>query len=136
MKKRYWIGAATALAASSVAAKLFLRPLDVEWDTNRDLVFNSDYSRFTPARLVRNLTRGDYHALAGGRMPAGRAMVSLRVEPSGLATNCRVRRSSGDPYVDAGLCPLITSRLRFLPALDDHGRPIAYQLDYVATWTL
>jgi pimeloyl-ACP methyl ester carboxylesterase len=47
MKKRYWIGAATALAASSVAAKLFLRPLDVEWDTNRDLVFNSDYSRFT-----------------------------------------------------------------------------------------
>ena len=96
----------------------------------------ADYSRFTPARLVRNLTRGDYHALAGGRMPAGRAMVSLRVEPSGLATNCRVRRSSGDPYVDAGLCPLITSRLRFLPALDDHGRPIAYQLDYVATWTL
>ena len=69
-------------------------------------------------------------------MPAGRAMVSLRIEPSGLATNCRVRRSSGDPYVDAGLCPLITSRLRFLPALDDHGRPIAYQLDYVATWTL
>ena len=96
----------------------------------------ADYSRFTPARLVRNLTRGDYHALAGGRMPAGRAMVSLRIEPSGLATNCRVRRSSGDPYVDAGLCPLITSRLRFLPALDDHGRPIAYQLDYVATWTL
>lgn len=96
----------------------------------------ADYSRFTPARLVRNLSRGDYRVLAAGRMPAGRAMVSLRVEPTGQPTNCRVLRSSGDPYVDAGLCPLITERLRFLPALDDQGRPIAFQLDYVATWTL
>jgi periplasmic protein TonB len=96
----------------------------------------ADYSRFTPARLVRNLSRGDYRALADGRMPAGRAMVSLRVEPSGQPANCRVLRSSGDPYVDAGLCRLITERLRFLPALDDHGRPIAYQLNYVATWAL
>jgi protein TonB len=96
----------------------------------------ADYSRFTPARLVRNLSRGDYRALAAGRMPTGRAMVSLRVEPSGQAANCRVLRSSGDSYVDAGLCPLITQRLRFLPALDDHGRPIAYQLEYVASWAL
>lgn len=96
----------------------------------------ADYSRFTPARLVRNLTRGDYRALAAGRMPAGRAMVSLRIEPTGQPTNCRVLRSSGDPYVDSGLCPLLVQRLRFLPALDDQGRPIAYQLDYVATWAL
>jgi protein TonB len=96
----------------------------------------ADYSRFTPARLIRNLSRGDYRALAAGRMPAGRAMVSLRVEPSGQPSNCRVLRSSGDPYVDGGLCPLIVDRLRFLPALDDRGRPIAYQLDYVATWRL
>jgi protein TonB len=96
----------------------------------------ADYSRFTPARLVRNLSRGDYRALAAGRMSAGRAMVSLRVEPTGQVTNCRVLRSSGDAYVDGGLCPLIMQRLRFLPALDDRGRPIAFQLDYVATWTL
>jgi hypothetical protein len=31
---------------------------------------------------------------------------------------------------------LISQRLRFLPALDDRGRPIGYQLDYVATWAL
>lgn len=95
-----------------------------------------DYSRFTPARLVRNLTRGDYRALAAGRMPAGRAIVSLRVDPTGQPGNCRILRSSGDPYVDANLCPLIAERLRFLPALDDQGRPITYQLDYVATWSL
>lgn len=96
----------------------------------------ADYSRFTPARLVRNLSRGDYRALAAGRMPAGRAMVSLRVEPTGQVTNCRVLRSSGDVQVDAGLCPLVSARLQFLPALDDHGRPIPFQLDYVATWSL
>lgn len=96
----------------------------------------TDYSRFTAARLVRNLDRGDYRSIAGDRMPRGSAMVSLRVEPDGTTTNCRIVRSSGDAGVDAGLCPLIIARLRFRPALDDQGRPIPYQLQYVATWTL
>lgn len=96
----------------------------------------ADYSRYTPARLVRNLSREDYRLIAGGRLPSGAAVVHLSVEPSGLPTNCRLVRSSGDPYVDSGLCPLITERLRFLPALNDQGRPIPYQLDYVATWRL
>ena len=95
-----------------------------------------DYSKFTPARLVRNLSRGDYRDLTGGRMPEGAAMVALRVEPSGLPSNCRVIRSSGDSSVDAGLCPLLVARLRFRPALNDQGRPISYQLQYVATWRL
>lgn len=54
MKKRYWIAAASVAAvAASVAAKLFLRPGDVEWDKNRDVVFNADYSRFTEVDGVR-----------------------------------------------------------------------------------
>jgi periplasmic protein TonB len=95
-----------------------------------------NFSRFTPARLVRNLSRGDYRLIAGGRMPAGAAMVSLLVQPTGLPSNCRIVRSSGDPYVDSGLCPLVVERLRFLPALDDQGRPVPYRLEYVATWRL
>ena len=35
MKKRYWIGGISAVAASAVAAKLLLRPRDVEWDEER-----------------------------------------------------------------------------------------------------
>lgn len=93
-----------------------------------------DYSRFTPAQLIRNLSRADYRALAGGRMPAGRAMVSLRVDTRGTVSSCRVIRSSGDTVVDLGLCPIVADRLRFRPALDDRGRPIPYGLDYVATW--
>ena len=95
-----------------------------------------DYSRFTPARLIRNLTRGDYRHLAGGRLPRGAAIMSIGIEPGGKVDSCRVIRSTGDPIVDAGLCPLISQRLRFRPALDDRGRPIPYRLDYVATWTL
>lgn len=94
-----------------------------------------DTSRFTPARLVRNLSRGDYRRLAGD-MPRGSAMVALRVDTEGMPTNCRIVRSSGDSTVDSGLCPLIAARLRFRPALDDRGRPIPYQLQYVANWTL
>ena len=95
-----------------------------------------DTSRFTPAQLVRNLSRGDYRSIAQGRLPSGRAMVSLLVQANGVPSQCRVIRSSGDPGVDGGLCPLIEARLRFRPALNDRGRPIPYQLQYVATWRL
>jgi len=54
MKKRYWIGGISAtVAAASVAAKLWLRPKDVEWEKNRDVVFHSDYSRFVEVDGVR-----------------------------------------------------------------------------------
>lgn len=47
MKKRYWItGISLSALAASVAAKLLLRPRDVEWEKNRDAVFHADYSRF------------------------------------------------------------------------------------------
>jgi pimeloyl-ACP methyl ester carboxylesterase len=53
MRKRYWIGGLSALVASAVAAKLWLRPRDVEWDQNREIVFHADYSRFTEVDGVR-----------------------------------------------------------------------------------
>jgi pimeloyl-ACP methyl ester carboxylesterase len=50
MKKRYWIG---GVLAASVAAKLLLRPKDVEWEESREVVFHADYSRFTEVDGVR-----------------------------------------------------------------------------------
>jgi pimeloyl-ACP methyl ester carboxylesterase len=54
MKKRYWIGgiSATALAAS-VAAKLLLRPRDVEWEQAREKIFNAECSRFAEVDGIR-----------------------------------------------------------------------------------
>ena len=97
---------------------------------------SGDFSGYTPARLVSNLTRSDYRELTGGRLPFGRAMVALQLDAAGTPTHCRVIRSSGDPYVDGGLCPLINRRLKFRPAMDADGRAIPYRLNYVANWSL
>lgn len=94
------------------------------------------FEGYSPARLIENVRRSDYRTLTAGRLSSGAAMVSLRVDTAGRATNCRVVRSSGDSTVDAGLCPLLGRRLRFRPATDNFGRPIPYSLEYVATWRL
>jgi periplasmic protein TonB len=89
---------------------------------------------YTPVRLIRNLTNRDYRRLAGGRLPAGRASVAIRINPDASISNCRVVGSSGDAVVDAGLCDLVVSRLRFRPALDASGRPVGQDINYTATW--
>ena len=54
MKKRYWItGLSVSAIAAAVAAKLLLRPRDLEWETNRDAVFHADYSRFVEVNGAR-----------------------------------------------------------------------------------
>lgn len=97
---------------------------------------SGDTSRFTPARLVRNLKSGDYRAIATGRLTAGSADVSIAVATNGAVSDCRLIRSSGDAAIDRGLCPLLRQRLRFRPALDDLGRPIPYRTNYHASWQL
>ena len=87
-----------------------------------------------PARLVRNLTRSDYRALTGGRMPEGAAGLAIRVSPSGRVDSCRVEHSSGDPVIDSGLCPLVQSRVAFDPARNANGQTITYFTHYLARW--
>jgi pimeloyl-ACP methyl ester carboxylesterase len=53
MKKRYWLAGLSGLVATSVAAKLWLRPHDVEWEKNRENVFHAEYSNFTDVDGVR-----------------------------------------------------------------------------------
>ena len=53
MKKRYLIGGVSASALAYVAAKLWLRPSDVDWEKNRETVFHADYSRFAEVDGVR-----------------------------------------------------------------------------------
>ena len=95
-----------------------------------------DTSHFTPARLVRNISRGDYRAIATGRLAVGSADVSIAIATNGAVSDCRLIRSSGDGAIDRGLCPLLVQRLRFRPALDDRGRPIPYRTNYHASWQL
>ena len=43
----------SASALALVAAKLLLRPRDVDWEKNREVVFHADYSRFADVDGVR-----------------------------------------------------------------------------------
>ncbi len=52
MKKRYWIAGISAVVASGVAARLLLRPRDVEWEKNREIIFHADRSRFVEVEGV------------------------------------------------------------------------------------
>ncbi len=53
MKKRYLIAGFSGLASAAVAAKLLLRPGDVDWEDNQSKVFHSEHSRFVEVDGVR-----------------------------------------------------------------------------------
>jgi protein TonB len=88
----------------------------------------------TPAQLVRNLSRSDYRRLTSGRLPQGSAGLAIGVDANGRVNSCRVEHSSGDPVIDAGLCPLVSAELRFEPARNARGQPIPYFTHYLARW--
>jgi protein TonB len=89
---------------------------------------------FTPARLLNKIPDSDYRRITANRMRRGSADIALRVGADGSASNCRIVRSSGDPVVDGILCEVATNRLRFSPARDPQGRPVAQDIRYTPTW--
>lgn len=53
MKKRYLIGALSGIATAAVVTKLLVRPRDVDWEKNREIVFHAGHSRFAEVDGVR-----------------------------------------------------------------------------------
>jgi periplasmic protein TonB len=95
---------------------------------------NGDYSGFTPARMLNKIPDREYRRISGGRIPRGSATISFRVNSDGHLANCRIIRSSGDPGVDSIVCDAATTYLRFSPARDASGRPVAQDMSYTPTW--
>ena len=73
--------------------------------------------------MLNKIPDREYRRISGGRIPSGSATIAFRVSPAGRMADCRVTRSSGDPYVDAIVCDAAMAYLRFRPALDAKGRP-------------
>jgi len=94
----------------------------------------ADFSRFTPARLVGKIPNSEYRRISAGRIPQGSATIAFRVNPSGRIADCRVVRSSGDPFVDSMVCDAAVRWLVFDPARDPSGRPIAQDITYTPNW--
>lgn len=95
---------------------------------------NADYSRFTPAHLISNIPNSEYARLAATGIPSGAVGVLILVNPNGAVSNCRIARSSGDPSIDGLVCQLTQRYVRFDPARDPYGRPVAQDITYFPSW--
>ena len=93
-----------------------------------------DTSRFTPARLVSNIPNSEYGRLAATGIPSGLVGVRILVGPDGSVSSCRVARSSGDGAIDSLICQLTERYVRFSPARDPSGRPVAQEITYFPNW--
>jgi periplasmic protein TonB len=89
---------------------------------------------YTPARKLTKIPDREYRRFAATGSPYGNVAISLRVNPDGSVSNCRVARSSGNPYADSLMCQLTVEYVRFSPARDPYGRPVAQDVTWVPNW--
>jgi periplasmic protein TonB len=93
-----------------------------------------DFSGYTPARRITRIPDREYRSLAASGLPAGSVGVTIRVNPDGSVSNCRVARSSGNGSADALMCELTLRYIRFDPARDPTGRPVAQDVTFFPNW--
>jgi protein TonB len=88
----------------------------------------------TPARMITKIPDTEYGRLSSTGIRKGNAGITFKVNTDGSVTNCRIARSSGDPYVDQLVCQLAERYIRFIPARDPSGRPVAQDVTYFPNW--
>lgn len=93
-----------------------------------------NYARFTPARRISKIPNSEYRHLAATGLRRGQVEVTIKVETDGSVSNCRVARSSGDGRADALMCQLTLRYIRFDPARDSTGRPVAQNVTFFPNW--
>jgi protein TonB len=89
---------------------------------------------FTPARRISKIPDREYRQLASSGLQSGSVGVTIRVNPDGSVSNCRVARSSGNPYADSLMCRLTLAYIRFDPARDPAGRTVAQDVTFYPNW--
>ena len=89
---------------------------------------------FTPARRITKIPDREYRRLAATGLRSGSVGVTIKVNVDGSASNCRIARSSGDQAIDALMCQLTLRHVRFDPARDPNGRPVAQDVTFVPNW--
>ena len=89
---------------------------------------------YTPARKLTKIPDHEYRRFAATGTAYGSVAISIRVNPDGSVSDCRIARSSGNPYADALMCELTIQYVRFSPARDPAGRPVAQDVTWVPNW--
>jgi protein TonB len=93
-----------------------------------------DHSGFTPARRISKIPDREYRELATTGLQSGSVGVTIRVNTDGSVSNCRIARSSGNGSADALMCELTLRYIRFEPARDPYGRPVAQDITFFPNW--
>lgn len=94
-----------------------------------------NFSGYTPARRISKIPNREYRRFVSMTgMQRGRVGLTVKVNPDGSASNCRIVRSSGIPAADALMCQLTVQYVRFRPARDDEGRPVAQDITWHPDW--
>lgn len=89
---------------------------------------------FTPARRISKIPDREYRRLAATGLRNGRVGVTIKVNTDGSVSNCRIARSSGNPAADSLMCELTVRYVRFSPARDPAGRPVAQDVTFYPNW--
>ncbi|HET7606868.1 MAG TPA: energy transducer TonB [Sphingomicrobium sp.] len=89
---------------------------------------------FTPARKLTKIPDREYRRFAATGVASGSVAISVRVNADGSVSNCRVVRSSGNSTADSLMCDLFVQYVRFSPARDPAGRPVAQDITWVPVW--
>lgn len=66
----------------------------------------------------------------------GRVVARLSIGTNGRVTDCSVTTSSGNSDLDTTTCRIAKSRVRYTPAKDDSGNPIASTATLPVRWVL
>ncbi len=78
----------------------------------------------------------DYPVPEGGRQArrGNEVIVKVTVGTDGRASNCSIYRASRDAEADRITCQLVVERLRFKPAMDRNGKPVAAPFYWKQVW--
>ena len=78
----------------------------------------------------------DYPVPEGGRSArrGNEVIVQVTVDTNGRARDCRIYRPSADATADQITCQLVVERLRFKPALNSDGEPVAAPFYWKQRW--
>ncbi len=86
--------------------------------------------------VTRYFSADDYPPSAQRAGAQGRTVVSLSVGPDGRVASCTVSSSSGNSDLDNATCRIARSRVRYTPAKDQNGQPIASTTSLPVRWVL
>jgi len=120
-------GPSVVNGASVVATYRFT----VRWRKNAE---NRQFGGAVAVGRERWITYADYPPIARSQMLTGKVTLNFEISERGLIENCKVSRTNTGESLAGAMCPLLSSRAVFLPAVDEAGRPRRANGSFTTDW--